>query len=53
VLPEGNDVRADLPALQPLLDAMQSLRHDIRAKAERMLDHRQYIERYCPMADAA
>jgi transposase len=32
---------------------MERLRAEIRAKAERMPDHRAYIEHYCPMADAA
>jgi tryptophan halogenase len=53
VIPAGHDMRADLPPLDVLARGMERLRAEIRAKAERMPDHRAYIEHYCPMADAA
>jgi tryptophan halogenase len=53
VLPEGHDRRADLPPLPQLIEGMTALRAEIRAKAERMPDHRAHIESYCPMAVAA
>jgi tryptophan halogenase len=53
VVPEGHDMRADLPALGVLTDGMDALRSEIRSKAERMPDHRAHIESYCPMAEAA
>lgn len=53
VIPEGHDMRADLPALRALTDGMDALRSEMRSKAERMPDHRAHIESYCPMAEAA
>jgi tryptophan 7-halogenase len=53
IVPEGYDVRADLPAADALASGMEALRTEIRAASERMPDHRSYIERYCPMVEAA
>jgi tryptophan halogenase len=53
VLPMSHDPRADIPPLAAVLQNMQALRSEIRAKAELMPDHRMHIERYCPMAEAA
>jgi tryptophan 7-halogenase len=53
IIPEGHDMRADLPALDSLARSAEALRADIRARAERMPDHRSHIEAYCPMAAAA
>jgi tryptophan halogenase len=49
----SHDPRADVPPLSAVLQNMQELRSEIRAKVERMPDHRMHIERYCPMAEAA
>lgn len=53
VIPGGQDIRADLPAADVLARGMETLRSEIRATSERMPDHRSYIERYCPMTEAA
>ena len=53
LVPEGYDMRANLPSTAALADAMQGLRLEIRACAEAMPDHRTLIESYCPMAEAA
>jgi tryptophan halogenase len=53
VIPGGYDMRADLPPADVVARGIERLRSEIRAKAERMPDHRAYIENYCPMADAA
>jgi tryptophan halogenase len=53
IIPQGHDPRADLPTSAALLKAMDALRADIRAKVERMPDHRSHIESYCPMPVAA
>jgi tryptophan halogenase len=53
IIPEGHDMRADLPPLDALARSAEALRSDIHAKAERMPDHRSHIEAYCPMAVAA
>ena len=53
IIPEGNDIRADLPARETLMRGMETLRVEIHATSERMPDHRGYIEQYCPMQDAA
>ena len=53
VVPEGYDLRADLPAADVLARGMEALRQEIRAKASAMADHRSFIERYCPMKEAA
>jgi tryptophan halogenase len=50
VIPEGHDMRADAPPIDALARAMESLRAEIRATAERMPDHVGHIARYCPMA---
>jgi len=53
VIPEGHDIRADLPPLDVLARSAETLRADISAKAALMSDHRSHIEAYCPMAVAA
>lgn len=53
VIPQGHDMRADLPPADVFTRAMDALRADVRAKAALMADHRAFIESYCPMADAA
>jgi tryptophan halogenase len=53
IIPEGHDMRADLPPMDALVRSAEALRNDIRAKAARMPDHRAHIEAYCPMPVAA
>jgi tryptophan halogenase len=53
IIPEGHDIRADLPPVDAVARSMASLRQEIRRTGERMPDHRGYIERYCPMVEAA
>jgi tryptophan halogenase len=53
IIPDGHDMRADLPRVDVLGDGMDALRAEIRRKAEAMPDHRAHIESYCPMAEAA
>jgi tryptophan halogenase len=53
IVPEGFDPRASLPSTAALGRAMEALRAEILAIAERMPDHRSHIEHYCPMAAAA
>ena len=53
IIPEGHDIRADLPSAGALAQSMEALRTEIRSTSERMPDHRGYIERYCPMKEAA
>jgi tryptophan halogenase len=53
IIPEGHDMRADLPPLSALARSAQALHDEIAAKAARMPDHRSHIEAYCPMAVAA
>jgi tryptophan 7-halogenase len=53
VIPQGHDIRADLPSRAALTQGMEALRSEMRATAERMPDHRAHVETYCPMAEAA
>jgi tryptophan halogenase len=53
IIPQGHDMRADLPSSAELVRGTEALRAEIRATAERMPDHRAHIEAYCPMAEAA
>jgi tryptophan halogenase len=53
IIPEGHDMRADLPPLDALALSADALRAEISAKAARMPDHRSHVEAYCPMAAAA
>jgi tryptophan halogenase len=53
VMPQGYDLRADLPSADALARGLEALRQEIRAKASAMADHRSFIERYCPMKEAA
>jgi len=50
VIPEGYDLRADLPDAARLNEAMAAFRDEVRACAEAMPDHRAHVEDYCPMA---
>jgi tryptophan halogenase len=53
ILPQSYDMRAGLIPEASLTDAMKSLRTRIRTAAEAMPEHREHIEHYCPMPDAA
>ena len=53
VLPEGYDMRAGIVPQAALTAAMNTLRNRIRTAADAMPEHRQHIEHYCPMPDAA
>jgi len=53
IIPEGYDMRADLPPSDVVAGGFERLRAEIRQKAERMPHHRAFIEQYCPMAEAA
>ena len=53
IIPQGHDMRADLPPLDAVARSAEALRKEIRDKAERMADHRSHIEAYCPMPVAA
>lgn len=53
IVPDGYDLRADLPGAPQLQEAMASFRDEVRACAGKMPDHRAHIERYCPMAAEA
>ena len=50
IIPEGHDMRADGPAAETLLRAMETFRAEVRGVAETMPDHLGHISRYCPMA---
>ncbi len=49
VIPEGHDMRAEGPPLDQLARAMESVQAEIRAAVAAMPQHRDYLERYCPM----
>ncbi|HZU51491.1 MAG TPA: tryptophan 7-halogenase, partial [Sphingomicrobium sp.] len=53
VVPNGHDLRAGVPPTGALKRALHSLRQEVFAAASEMPDHRELIERYCPMAEAA
>jgi len=53
ILPQSYDMRAGLVHEASLTDAMKSLRTRIRTAAEAMPEHREHIDHYCPMPDAA
>jgi tryptophan halogenase len=53
LVPDGYDMRAQLPSSEHLKSAMHAFRAEVRAAAESMPDHRAHIENYCPMAKAA
>jgi tryptophan 7-halogenase len=53
VVPQAYDMRADLPSARALTDAMAALHTEVWASASALPDHRDYIESYCPMAEAA
>jgi tryptophan halogenase len=51
VVPEGHDIRADLPPGDAVMRGLEALRSEIRTASAQMPDHRAYIESYCPMAE--
>jgi tryptophan halogenase len=51
VIPEGHDLRAEGPPLDQLARELETVQSDIRAAVAAMPAHREYLERYCPMAD--
>ncbi|WP_315760725.1 tryptophan halogenase family protein [Sphingomonas sp. Y38-1Y] len=53
VVPQGFDPRADLPPGGALMRGMAELSEEIAATARAMPEHLRFIERYCPMAEAA
>ena len=53
ILPDGYDPRADLPAADMLVDGLQALRGEIAAHVGKAPTHREFIARYCAMAEAA
>jgi tryptophan halogenase len=50
IVPEGYDLRADIPPIDTLARAAEALRADILRRAGAMPDHRTHLDRYCPMA---
>ena len=50
ILPEGHDLRADLPRGDSLASGMEELRTEIQKTVQAMPDHLQMIAQYCPMA---
>ena len=50
ILPEGHDLRADLPRGDSLASGMEELRTEIQKIVQAMPDHLQMIAQYCPMA---
>jgi tryptophan halogenase len=50
VVPEGHDMRADVPSADALARGMEQLRMEVLQAAEAMPDHLGMIARYCPMA---
>jgi len=50
ILPEGHDLRADLPRADSLASGMEELRTEIQKTVQAMPDHLQMIAQYCPMA---
>ncbi|HXG80314.1 MAG TPA: tryptophan halogenase family protein [Sphingomicrobium sp.] len=50
VVPEGHDMRADVPSADALARGMEQLRLEVLTAAEAMPDHLSMIARYCPMA---
>ena len=53
VVPDGHDLRADAPPPESIIKGMRQLRDEIRGAVERMPDHREHLDRYCPMAKVA
>jgi tryptophan 7-halogenase len=53
VIPEGHDLRADAPSAESLVGGMRKLAAEIQALTAQMEDHAAYLQRYCPMKDAA
>jgi tryptophan halogenase len=53
VIPEGHDLRADMPDAEAVMAGLESVRREIRAAAEAMPEHLARIRDYCPMDAAA
>jgi tryptophan halogenase len=50
ILPEGHDMRAELPSPDALAVGMEELRNEIQQAVHSMPDHLRMIAQYCPMA---
>jgi tryptophan halogenase len=50
ILPEGHDMRAELPSSDALAVGMEELRNEIQQAVHSMPDHLRMIAQYCPMA---
>jgi tryptophan halogenase len=53
VIPEGHDMRADAPSAESLIAGMRKLAGEVQAIAGGMEEHGAYLQRYCPMKEAA
>jgi tryptophan halogenase len=53
ILPAGWDPRADTAPTASLLHSLETLRHEIAGDVATRSDHRAFIERFCPMTQAA
>ncbi|MBN8807842.1 MAG: tryptophan 7-halogenase [Sphingomonas sp.] len=53
IVPDGHDPRADLPPLDALAAGLRNLRTEIDATVAQAPAHIDFIDRYCPMAEAA
>lgn len=53
MVPHGYDPRADIIPMDMLASRMDALAHEIRETAVALPDHLTYLQRYCPMVEAA
>ncbi|MGR6330372.1 tryptophan halogenase family protein [Sphingomonas sp. XXL09] len=53
IVPDGWDPRADIVAPDDLRHGVEALRDEIAADVAGRPDHRTFIDRFCPMVDAA
>jgi len=53
ILPQGHDPRADRPPLESLALGTKGLHAKIRDSVAQLADHGAFIDRYCPMTQAA